>query len=150
MKALLIILTVFLFSVSMKGQTAEDSVKSVVSKLFTAMRISDGKMLRSCFADSAILQTIAKDNDNKNIIRNEMLTEFIQFVSNSKKDILDERIVFDVVKTDGSLAIAWTPYSFYYQGKFSHCGVNSFQLVKLNSEWKIQYLVDTRRKDLCK
>ncbi|HNA01067.1 MAG TPA: hypothetical protein PLN49_09415, partial [Ferruginibacter sp.] len=65
------------------------------------------------------------------------------------KDAADERITFDVVRVDGALAIAWTPYKFYFNGKFSHCGVNSFQLVRFNGEWKIQYLIDTRRKAGC-
>jgi len=66
------------------------------------------------------------------------------------KDAADERIVFETIRIDGPLASVWTPYNFYYEGKFSHCGVNSFQLVKINGEWKIQYLIDTRRKQGCK
>lgn len=62
---------------------------------------------------------------------------------------LDERIQFDVVKVDGPLASVWTPYKFYFKGQFSHCGVNSFQLVRVNGEWKIQYLIDTRRRNDC-
>jgi len=54
-----------------------------------------------------------------------------------------------VVKIDGPLAIVWTPYKFYFNGKFSHCGVNSFQLVRFNGVWKIQYLIDTRRRAGC-
>ena len=42
-----------------------------------------------------------------------------------------------------------TPYKFYVGEKFSHCGVNSFQLVKIRGEWKIQYIIDTRRRQNC-
>jgi hypothetical protein len=63
--------------------------------------------------------------------------------------VYDERISFDLVKIDGELASVWTPYKFYAGEKFSHCGVDSYQLVKLNGEWKIQYLIDTRRKQGC-
>jgi len=61
----------------------------------------------------------------------------------------NERITFEIVKVDADLASVWTPYQFYYKDKFSHCGVNSFQLVRLQGIWKIQYLVDTRRKTDC-
>ncbi len=47
------------------------------------------------------------------------------------------------------MANAWTPYEFWYNGNFSHCGVNSFQLIKKDEKWKIIYLVDTRRKEGC-
>ena len=63
--------------------------------------------------------------------------------------MLDERISFETVKVDGDLAIAWTPYKFYLGDQFSHCGVNSFQLVKLEGVWRIQYLIDTRRRQGC-
>ncbi|MFP3594978.1 hypothetical protein SB689_23835, partial [Chryseobacterium sp. SIMBA_038] len=65
-------------------------------------------------------------------------------------DDLEERIIIEAIHTDGNLASVFTPYSFYLKGKFSHCGANSFQLVKQNEEWKIQYIIDTRRKDNCK
>jgi hypothetical protein len=51
-----------------------------------------------------------------------------------------------VIRIDASLAIVWAPYEFYYKGKYSHKGVDSFQLVRVNGVWKIQYLIDTRRK----
>ena len=47
------------------------------------------------------------------------------------------------------MATAWTPYEFWYKEKFSHCGVNSFQLMKIENEWKIIYFVDTRRRSDC-
>jgi len=61
-----------------------------------------------------------------------------------------KKITFSNILIDGNLASVWTPYEFYFKGQFSHCGVNSFQLVKSNNEWKIQYIIDTRRKDNCK
>ena len=109
------------------------------------MKNSDAKSLQEFFADSAILQTITRSGK----IRNEVVKDFVSQISSLPKDSADERITFDIVKVDDGLAIAWTPYQFYYAGKFSHCGVNSFQLVKISGEWKIQYIIDTRRKENC-
>ncbi len=127
------------------AQSAEDSVKATINTLFTAMKAGDGETFRQCFADSAVLQTITRTG----AIRSDKVAAFTVQISTLKKDSADERIVFDVVKVDGPLAIAWTPYQFYYAGKFSHCGVNSFQLVRLNGQWKIVYLIDTRRGTGC-
>lgn len=132
-----------------KAQSAEDSVKAVINDLFTAMKEGDGKLLRKCFADSAILQTIYRNKDGETVIRNEPVSEFIDFVSKETKGNADERISFETIKIDGNLAMAWTPYQFYYKGQFSHCGVNSFQLVRLKNGWKVQYIIDTRRKAGC-
>ncbi|MCW3079498.1 nuclear transport factor 2 family protein [Segetibacter sp.] len=131
------------------SQTPTDSVKMVVGKLFTAMKAGDSLMLTQCFTDSAILQTVAKTKEGKVSIRNEDVRDFAKQIAGMPKGDADERITFNMVKVDADLAIVWTPYQFYYKGSFSHCGVNSFHLVRINGEWKIQYLIDTRRKDNC-
>lgn len=149
MKYFLILLTLqFTVNIS-HAQTAEDSVKQVIQQLFTGMWEADTSLIRKCFADSMIMQTISKNKEGQLIIRNESPVNFIDFIAREAKGNADERIKFDVVKTDGPLAIAWTPYTFYYKGQFSHCGVNSFQLIRFNGNWKIQYLIDTRRRQGC-
>lgn len=145
---ILLTLTIF-FSDTARSQTTEDSVKAVINKMFTGMKNADVALLKSSFADSMILQTITRDREGKISVRNESAAGFIDFISKESPGNADERITFDVVKVDGPLAIAWTPYNFFYKGQFSHCGVNSFQLVRFNGEWKIQYIIDTRRRQGC-
>ena len=149
MKSFLFFLTTLLFLNAAKAQSAEDSVKAVVNKLFAAMKNSDAASLKAVFADSAILQSISRNKEGKTVIQNDTVDEFAGIVSKMPKGDADERIVFDVIKIDGPLAMVWAPYKFYYKGNFSHCGVDAFQLVKFNGEWKIQYLIDTRRKTGC-
>ena len=147
----MIVLVVVLFQLAVTGsaQTATDSVKATVNQLFLAMKNSDGKMLQTCFSDSAILQTIIKNKTGAITVKNEAVSEFVSQINTIGKGDADERIQFDLIKIDGDLAIVWTPYRFYYKGNFSHCGVNSFHLVRFSSGWKIQYLIDTRRKNAC-
>ena len=150
MKYFFILLTMLPFSMNhSNAQTAEDSVKTVINRMFTGMKNADAGLLKSSFADSVIFQTIARDKEGKTLVRNENPAEFIEYVSKQPAGASDERITFETVKVDGPLAIAWTPYNFYFNGQFSHCGVNSFQLVRLNGEWKIQYIIDTRRRQGC-
>jgi hypothetical protein len=131
------------------AQTAEDSVKAVVNNLFTAMKNADTVLLKSTFADGAIFQTISKDKEGNTVVRTEAVQGFIDLIGKQKKDDLDERITFGSVKIDADLASVWTPYHFYAGGKFSHCGANSFQIVRIKGLWKIQYLIDTRRRQGC-
>ena len=150
MKQILILLTAVIFGIiPTQAQSAEDSIKTVINKMFEAMKNADALSLTQAFADSAIFQTIVKNKDGKTMVKTEQVKGFIDFVSKQQKGAADERITFEVIKIDGPLAIAWTPYKFYYNGQFSHCGANSFQLVRLDGKWKIQYLIDTRRKDGC-
>jgi hypothetical protein len=150
MKLFLITLFIIVFGFAGNAQGAEDSVKATINTLFAAMKSADAALLKSVFSDSALLQTIARDKEGKTVIRTESANDFAALVGTLKKDSADERISFETVKIDGPLAIVWTPYNFFYNGKFSHCGVNSFQLVRFEGIWKIQYLIDTRRRAGCK
>jgi len=143
-----IILVTICFS-SLKAQTTTDSVKAAVNLLFEAMKSSDGAKLQTAFADSAVLQTIFQTKEGKVVIKNELVKDFAESIGKLEKGVADERIQFDVIRIDGPLAIVWTPYKFYYKGQFLHCGVDSWQLVRLNGVWRIQYLIDTRRKEPC-
>lgn len=150
MRYFLIVLTLSFYGRIANAQSAEDSVRNVINKMFTGMREADTAMIKSCFADSMIMQTISRNKEGNLIVRNESPSGFISFIAKEAKGNADERISFETVKIDGPLAMAWTPYIFFYKGQFSHCGVNSFQLIRFNGEWKIQYLVDTRRRQGCK
>ena len=129
------------------SQSSEElQIKASINSLFDGMKTSDSTKITNAFSKTALLQTIAKNGE----VKNENIKDFVVSISKAVKGSLDERITFSNILIDGNLASVWTPYEFYYQGKFSHCGVNSFQLVKINNEWKIQYIIDTRRKDNCK
>lgn len=148
MKYLLIILTMFTYSA--QAQSGEDSVKAVINAFFNGMRQSDTALIRSTLAPGALLQTVVKNKEGNVSVRTEMLDNFIASIAKPHTEVYDERISFDTIKIDAELASVWTPYHFYVGEKFSHCGVNSFQLVKLNYDWKIQYIIDTRRREGCK
>jgi hypothetical protein len=144
---LLFIIFIFCFHTA-DAQTSQDSVKQTINQLFIAMKNADVKGLETCFADSAILQTIVH-TEGKISVHNEPVNDFAIFIAKLEKGDADEQVTFDVVRIDDDLAIVWAPYKFYWKGKFSHCGTDSFQLVRINGIWKIQYLIDTRKKEGC-
>lgn len=140
-----LIAVALLFGTFCFGQQNQE-IEKPIRNLFLGMKNADPELMKSAFAEGAVLQNIAKDGT----VKNENVQEFIASVSKFSKDDLDERIVIDAVHTDGGLASVFTPYSFFFKGKFSHCGANSFQLVKQQNDWKIQYIIDTRRKENCR
>jgi len=108
-----------------------------INNMFDAMRANDGDKLLAQFIDGAILER-ANTEDK---IENSDLNKFATMVSKSTRKF-DERIFNITIKQSGNLASVWTPFAFYLDGKLSHCGVNSFQLIKQQSQWKIRYLID--------
>ena len=140
----------FIILLVSKGLYAQDktlAVRQAVDQLFVAMRTADTTLMRQSFTGSAILQTIV-DRDSVTI-RNESINAFITSIGKLTKGDADERLGDLLIKVDGKLASVWAPYQFYYKGKYSHCGVNALQLVQMQGQWKIQYIIDTRRKDDC-
>jgi len=131
------------------AQTAEDSVKAVINQLFLGMKNADASLVQTAFADSAIMQTLARDKQGQVMVENDNVDQFATLVSGLKKGAADEQITFESIRIDGPLAMVWAPYKFFFEGNFSHCGVDSFQLIFINGHWKIQYLIDTRRRQPC-
>jgi len=147
MKSILFLLTIC--TVNAYSQAGNEAIKKPIQALFEGMRTADTALMQSAFAPTAILQTIVTSKDGKVAVRTENVAEFIAFIGKPHEAIYDERISFEAIHVNADLASVWTPYKFYVGEKFSHCGVNSFQLVKLAGEWKIQYLIDTRQKEGC-
>lgn len=130
------------FALQINAQSAEDSVKVVINNMFEGMRRADSAMVVESFHPSAILHTIGREK-----LGQAAPLEFGTAVRRMKAGQLDERIEFGAVHIDANMASVWTPYRLYVDGKFIHCGVNSFQLVRYSGAWKIVHLIDTRRKD---
>jgi hypothetical protein len=150
LKLLFVLLT--LISVPAFAQAPDDetdAVKKTVNDLFLGMKKGDTALIRSAFSRNAVMQTIAKNKEGVVRVLTEPVDSFLASVARPHAEVYDERIEFNTIKIDGELASVWTPYKFYIGEKFSHCGVNSFQLVKISGEWKIQYIIDTRRRQNC-
>jgi hypothetical protein len=127
----------------------EKAIKNTINQLFDGMRKSDSTMIRSAFNTNAILQTIVTNKAGNAQVKDVDVGLFVKSITKPHTAIYDERIVFTKILIDDKLASVWTDYQFYVGNAFSHCGVNSFQLVKTPAGWKIVYLIDTRRKEQC-
>ena len=132
-------------SFSFAQNTSEKEIVKPIETLFNSMKSADSLGVKNAFSGSAIMQTFGKNQE----IRTDKVEDFAKQVGSSKVGDLDERFTISKILVDGNMASVWVPYQFYYKGNFSHCGVNSFQLAKINNEWKIQYIIDTRRKENC-
>lgn len=129
---------------SAKAQNDSVEVVQAVQKLFQAMHAGDSAALVQCFTSNAYLQTISVKTPGQPLVRTEDIQKFGQFVQQAVPGSIRESCTIQHVHIRGVLAHVWAPYQFFYNGQFSHCGVNAFMLVKTESGWKIQYLTDTR------
>lgn len=58
---------------------------------------------------------------------------------------LEERLYEPLVRIDEDLAIIWTRYDFFIDGKVAHCGVDVAEVVRRDGHWVITGLADTGR-----
>lgn len=130
--------------------TPEQEVKKTIETFFEAFHKGDTTLLKSVLADKLVLQTTFTDREGKNQLVEEEASKLITVIGTRPTDQKWEEKLLDYqIKVDGTMANAWTPYEFWFNGQFSHCGVNSFQLFNDNGTWKIIYLIDTRRRQGC-
>ena len=148
----LVILTGLLFTTgnTAQAQSEQAQVKKAIQTMFDGMRAGDSSMVHSVFTDEAYMETIAANRQGEVGLRKGSLSDFLNAVGTPHDQVWDERILSYEIKIDGAMASVWTPYEFYAGDNFSHCGVNSFQLMKTKAGWKVIYLVDTRRREGCK
>ena len=145
MRILLVLLILVPFSVlSQKAEKKE--VRKVIDLLFDGMRKGDSAQVRTVFLPGATLNTSSVNSKGQARLHRDSISGFLDAIGTPHKEIWDERILSCEIRIDENLATVWTEYAFYIDNVYSHEGVNAFQLVKLDGQWKILTITDTRRK----
>ena len=130
--------------------SAEDDIKKTVETFFDGFHKGDTTLMKSIMMDKFTMQTAYKNKEGSDVLVTEESSTLINAIANRPKDQKwDERLLDFNIQVDGNMANAWTTYEFWFNDDFSHCGVNSFQLFHDNGQWKIIYLIDTRRAKGC-
>jgi Putative lumazine-binding len=126
------------------------AIMKPINALFKGMNLGDSAMVHSAFTDDAAMASIGKDKAGKVYLKRESsIAGFLKAVGTPHTETWSEPIWDARIEVDGDLAQVWTRYAFYRGKKFSHCGVDAFQLVKQNGVWKIFHLADTRQTENC-
>lgn len=134
------------------GQSLEDqaTAEKLVLEFLVAFHEQDTLALREMVHEEVILQSIAIDEDHEPRLRTEHYGNFLKALASIAEDAAFEEVIHGMeVRVYQDMAQVSTPYSFYLNNQLSHCGVNNFQLMKDQGEWRIIYLVDTRRTTGC-
>lgn len=125
------------------------AIREVVSRLFDGMRTRDTASMRTLFHDSVAMRSVSY-RQGKPVVESDGLGDWFKGVAGAPPDkVLDERLGPAEIRVDGNLASVWAYYEFYLSDKFSHCGVDSFQLGRTDAGWKIILLADSRRRQGC-
>ncbi len=134
----------------MAQEAGQMAVKRTIEAFFNGFHKQDSLLIKKTVSKDLILQTIGRKKDGANAIRTDDFGKFLKSIVSIPDSVnFEEKLLSFNIQIDGAMANAWTPYEFWLNDKFSHCGVNSFQLFKEGEDWKIIYLIDTRRREGC-
>jgi hypothetical protein len=129
---------------------SEDDINRTIELFFEGFHQRDTAKMRSVMWDQVRMQRIGMDAQEKPFLKDETVSDFLTSIASLPDTLqIEERLHFYTIQTDGAMANAWTPYTFYVNGEIHHCGVNSFQLFYEGEVWKIIYIVDTRQAEPC-
>lgn len=127
----------------------DDNLKSdivrPVQQLFDGMREHNQAKIMAAFAPKASLIRAS----HSGVLKYTDVSQFAQSITKRKKDIMDERIIRYQIQHFENLATVWTYFVFYFNGKISHCGVNTIQVVNADNQWRIGSLMDTAYQGSC-
>lgn len=125
--------------------------RKVVDTFFEGFHKGDTILMKSVLANDVVMQTVYVNKDGENKLNTDSMDGFIKAIGSRPTDQKwDERLLDYQIGVDGNLAHVWTPYEFWFNDTFSHCGANSFTIARFDDGWKIIHLIDSRRKENCK
>jgi hypothetical protein len=125
-----------------RGQGA-GGPREAVDQFFLGMRMANESILRAALAPDVRFAVLDASADSATTAAQSM-DGFIRSVVVSG-GAWNEQIYEVETRVDDTVASVWAPYTFYVQGRISHCGVNSIELLRGAEGWKITQISDTRR-----
>jgi len=134
-----------------QDSSGANGVRAAIRELFEGMYQGDSTRVRRVCHPQMRLMTVGADVTGQSQVTTTSLSAFLTSLATPRPEgPLDERIWSVRIQVDGLLASAWTPYTFYVGKNRSHCGYNSFQLVKGKEGWQILQVTDTRTRVGCR
>ncbi|WP_091412696.1 nuclear transport factor 2 family protein [Aquimarina amphilecti] len=129
----------------------QKNAKQAVLDFFDGFHKGDTSKIRKTIDDNIVMQTIAKTKEGEVKTMKTNMNNFLEVIHNRPEDQkwLEKLLDFKI-EADEHIAQIWTPYEFYVNDQFSHCGVNVFQLFNDGTTWRIIAIADTRKRKGCK
>ena len=137
MRNVLLIILVAMLPATGSAQSAadRDAVLKTVQTFFDTMTARDVEGQRRIMVPQARFHAMEMRKPNAESVSfttEEALTQLQQTKYTSR-----ERIWNPEVRVHGPIATVWAPYDLWVDGKFNHCGVDAFDLIKTSEGWKI-------------
>lgn len=139
MKLILTILFVFVFSaanVIAQGGDDKKAALAVVNQLFTEMAAANPAGIVALHTPTSDLAGVFRTKDGKTQYQSINGEKFSQMFTDKTK-VMKEEMYDPKIEISGDWAMVWGRYVFFVGDKLTHCGINQFNLVRIDGAWKI-------------
>ena len=127
------------------AQTSDEKdVLATVQKTFDGMAANDAALILSSMTADARLYGVR--NGTPYAMPAE---QWANRIASIKSKFIERFTKAPTVSIHGAIANVWGEYEFLRDGKFTHCGVDSFNLLKTSSGWKVANILDTEESEGC-
>ncbi len=146
-------LLAFLFFTSVHcyaQQNDEVEKKEILGKVnlfFKVLETKDTALYNTIVYPNAQIWTIRPQQDVLKIAMRSFSDDMVNLVA--MKTVIEEKPLSYEIKIHNNIAVVWMPYTLSLSGKFSHCGVDVFTLLKASEGWKIVSTVYSVEPDGC-
>ncbi len=117
-----------------KNDSNEIKVKKVVTQFFEALNKQDTTLYKNIVLLDGQIWSINNTMKSSNISMRFFRDDILTF---NPAEIWEEIPLSFDIKIHNGIAMAWVPYQFRVNGKFTHCGIDIFTLTETKMGWKI-------------
>ena len=117
------------------GQASPDAAAAtaIADSALAAISRRDFVALTDLMVDEAVAFSV---REREGQVRYTSRTRAQERATRSERTIA-ERGFRPEARVSGRLAVVWMPYDLYLDGQWSHCGVDTFIMLRLDTGWRI-------------
>jgi hypothetical protein len=126
----------------------EAAVLAPIRAMFAGLAARDGQAILAQVRSEGHVAVAVERPDGSSGLRHMNWADFAGGIKPGPERY-EERITNPAVEIDGNIAMVWAPFAFLVDGKVRHCGVNHFDLVRENAQWKVLNVTWSQRTTGC-
>jgi hypothetical protein len=125
----------------------EAAILAVVDRFMTAISTNDAALMAEVRIEGG--STIVARPDPAGGAAPLVTRRLFSGATPSRTGTVRERYWDPVVHVRSGIAVVWTPYELWIDGKTSHCGIDVFDMMKDKGVWKIANAMWTVEPEAC-
>ncbi|MBJ7409087.1 MAG: hypothetical protein JHD15_01805 [Phenylobacterium sp.] len=124
----------------------ENTAINTAQRFFDAMAANDGAAVTAITLPASVFTAIRPAPGGGTKVSRMTVEEFVK---NLRPGLHEAMWAPRVSIRGGMMATVTAPYEFKLEGKSTHCGIDVFELAKVDGQWKVASLIWTAEPDAC-